>query len=667
MARLDGLEHIVEGEVNEEGIFLGRIKAFGKWHENISIKPKVNYKLRKDTRLGPFSLRIGSYEWEKGKTTLSEELHSIYRSQSDLYGGVMVHRDGLRVMPYGREDNDFFEIEKRRTNNAGRYFFSNRRSFGGVSITRGNNPNLRDKAGREGIIDNKASKIFREIVEKILTDSADRFLGRKSQNRLDELEDIAKKNAIEKASLDRRKLLRKEQKRVKSGIKKNEPELVVINTELEELSNEISQFKQFDSVDDVTRFKIQVGRLDSELKDLSLSPIPKSLGSIEADYRNYRDIELGSKAMIKQLDYSLNNALDKLVVKSDIETAESLLKSKAGFLHARIRKWATEGRKRLRDEMERFEAVVDSQNKSFHNSLAETLEDLAAGTISLAQVLEKIDVQYQKQDVENAQALVPYITALDNIRDQIDLEGLALHSVNEATSLKQEVERLNGLAQLGITVEIIGHEIEGLDLTVERGLNVLGKANLNDREKESFNSVLNAQKSLSDRWRFLSPLKLSGEKVKANINGNDIFNYVNDFYKDKFLAKNISFTQTDSFRNISVFDQPSRLYPVFINLVNNARYWVCQGDAKERQIVLDFRDGEVIVCDNGPGVDNDDVESLFTIFFTRKQRGGRGVGLYLCKTNLQAGNHSIRYETNNDKKVLQGANFVVVFKGVKYE
>ena len=72
-------------------------------------------------------------------------------------------------MPYGREDNDYFEIEKRRGTHAGRWFWTNRRLFGRVALTRHENPNLRDKAGREGIIDNKAAKVFRDIVSNILT------------------------------------------------------------------------------------------------------------------------------------------------------------------------------------------------------------------------------------------------------------------------------------------------------------------------------------------------------------------------------------------------------------------------------------------------------------------------------------------------------------------
>ena len=74
-----------------------------------------------------------------------------------------------------------------------------------------------------------------------------------------------------------------------------------------------------------------------------------------------------------------------------------------------------------------------------------------------------------------------------------------------------------------------------------------------------------------------------------------------------------------------------------------------------------------IVADNGPGVDREDIEKLFSLFFTRKQRGGRGVGLYLCRTNLQAGGHKIRYETIKEYQVLSGANFVLELNGVKYE
>ncbi|HDZ9535846.1 TPA: ATP-binding protein, partial [Vibrio cholerae] len=197
ISNFEQLEHIVEGNIDENGLFEGRVKAFGEWHEDVIIRPKSKYKTRKDSRFGPFSLRLGTFEVMKKNTSLSEELYEKFYTARETIGGVMVFRDNLRVMPYGREDNDFFEMEKRRSNNAGRYVFSNRACFGGVQITKENNPNLKDKAGREGIIDNKASKLFREIVEHILVEVALKFIGRESSIRTEKLEEL---NAIHAAN-----------------------------------------------------------------------------------------------------------------------------------------------------------------------------------------------------------------------------------------------------------------------------------------------------------------------------------------------------------------------------------------------------------------------------------------------------------------------------------
>lgn len=81
--------------------------------------------------------------------------------------------------------------------------FSNRACFGGVCITKEHNPNLRDKAGREGIIDNKASKLFRDS-RKHFNRNCKRFIGRASNIRDEKLEEINAKHAALKADEDRK-------------------------------------------------------------------------------------------------------------------------------------------------------------------------------------------------------------------------------------------------------------------------------------------------------------------------------------------------------------------------------------------------------------------------------------------------------------------------------
>ena len=47
--------------------------------------------------------------------------------------------------------------------------------------------------------------------------------------------------------------------------------------------------------------------------------------------------------------------------------------------------------------------------------------------------------------------------------------------------------------------------------------------------------------------------------------------------------------------------------------------------------VLDAEaDGELIVCDSGPGIKPRDTESIFELCFSRKP-GGRGMGLYISR------------------------------------
>ncbi|EOX1812813.1 ATP-binding protein [Vibrio cholerae] len=665
ISNFEQLEHIVEGNIDENGLFEGRVKAFGEWHEDVIIRPKSKYKTRKDSRFGPFSLRLGTFEVMKKNTSLSEELYEKFYTARETIGGVMVFRDNLRVMPYGREDNDFFEMEKRRSNNAGRYVFSNRACFGGVQITKENNPNLKDKAGREGIIDNKASKLFREIVEHILVEVALKFIGRESSIRTEKLEELNAIHAANKVEEDRKKVLRKEQKRIKSSITKNKPFLDDLLDELESTAEILKNEEYINDQERLLNLKRSINELDGKLKEFSLSPIPRTLGSVESQYREYRDVELASKQILKNINESINSALNKLIIKEDTEIAEKELQSKAGILHSKIKNLANEGRKLLKQEQESFEQEIDYLNKSFHNKLKTHIDQLAAKRTSLDEVLKTIDIEYQLHDIEISQKLSPHIKAIESLKERIDMEGLTIQSINENFALKKQVEQVNSLAQLGITVEIIGHEIEGFDMTIERGLNNLKSSGLSQIQEKYLDTAIQAHQSLSDSWRFLSPLKLSGEKVRTLISGDDIYNYVCNFFKNKLEMNKISFIQSESFKSISLYEQPSKIFPVFINLVNNSRYWVKETEI-DRTIRFDFVDGLVYVSDNGPGVDIDDIDNLFSIFFTKKQRGGRGVGLYLCKQNLSSGGHQIFYEKESNKKILSGANFVIMFKGIKH-
>lgn len=664
LRNLGELEHIIEGHVDNDGFFKGRIKVFGEWIEDYIIKPKQVYKTRKDSAFGPFHIRIGSYEANVNSSTLNSSQHSFLTEQVEKYGGFRIYRDGLRVMPYGRADSDYFSIEERRSKNAGRYFWSGRRMFGRIAITREDNPNLKDKAGREGFIDNRASKLFREIVEKILLDSADKHFGSYARDRKSTLEDIKQKKALLKAEEDRDKLLSKERRRIRSAIKNNMQSLVKLGLTLSEFQENLLGRLSLNSIDELQTLKKAIDDYSEKVQGYSLSPLPTNLGRIEEEYRSYRKEELHCREIIKALTFVINEAIEKSTEKTDYEKAYEVYRSKVSSINNAITKYALRGKEMLQKQQVEFEGLVKNCREQYKNCMSDTLEDLNLNKLSLKEVLYKLDAEQQRVEIENAQKLTPYITALERINEQIDLEGLAIHSMNESIRYRDELARLHSLAQLGITVEIIGHELDGLDQELTHALKNLGETELNNSQEYNLKMAMNSHNSLIEKLKFLSPLKLSGHKEIRKITGLDLFEYVGRYFSKQFSTADIIFDCTSEFLSLSVTDLQSRLYPVFINIINNAIYWVQRIDGNKRKILLSYKDGEVFISDDGPGVDGDDLENLFTLFFTRKQKGGRGVGLYLCKQNLMASGHTIRYETRDDFKILSGANFAINFKGL---
>lgn len=661
---LEELEHVVEGTVSEAGVFKGRVKAFGRWLDgDIIIPPKSDVSSRSNSKVGAFHLRLGTFQQVAGASSHPPEVHRKLLEQSLKYGGVMVYRNGLRVMPYGREDSDFFEIEKRRSLHAGRHFWSNRRTFGRVALTREGNPNLKDKAGREGLIDNKSVKVFRDLVENILIKTAYNYFGTDSELQQKYLPGIKESRAKEKAEEERNKARASRRKRFRTNLKKNTPALQAYCEKLTELTVELREVS-LESEAEVVSLRDKMLSLKDQSRDFSLGEAPRNLGTLEKEYEDYRYSQRQAAEMLLTLDQSLTSALAILKPKSPRDVVFSDINSNAAFLQARLRKWNKEARDLLDSEQVRIAKLYEESSKRYHALTLPLLDDVEHERITLTEALDRLAIERDKVDSDNSEIFEPYISAMRSLQENIDLETLAAYGMDTVDEMREELDRLHSLAQLGITVEIIGHEIEGLELAISEGLDELSEISKNTK---SFSDVKIAHEMLADRLRFLSPLKLSGPTFKVSISGQDIMHYVHKFFSSSLIGERVKIESSERFDRFTVFEQPARMFPVFINLINNAAYWVGQKTSGDQRILLDVVDGRVVVGDSGAGVDPTDQSHLFSLFFTRKVRGGRGVGLYLCRANLAAGGHTIQYATEDKYKILPGANFVMDFKGATYD
>ncbi|WP_340122678.1 ATP-binding protein [Methylobacter svalbardensis] len=509
--KLESLEHVLDGHVDEMGDFRGRVKVLGKWQDGeIIIISNAKTPQRANSKVGPFRIRLGTFEQIAASSSHPPEIHTKYDEQMKKYAGLMIYRNGLRVLPFGREDNDYFEIEHRRSRHAGREFWSNRRLFGRVALRRDENPNLRDKAGREGIIDNTAAKVFRDIVENILKTSSRRFFSLETGVRGTLLPEVKEMRAKEKADEAQKKIKSRKRKEFRKNLQDFSPKLRKSLNALQQLVEHV-RLELPDDATEILALREQVSSLKNDVRELSLGPLPNSLGTLEDAYKDYRRDSREVAELCVQLNDSLIKKLEILKPKSPTETAYSELNRNAAFLHNRLRKWAQEARDILNSEIQRINQLTDERNKSYHLEMLPRLDDLEHQRISMTQVLDELDRERDRQDRKNAEIFEPYISVLKSLQESIDIESMISFTLEESTVLNKKLEELNLLAQLGITVEFIGHEIEGLDMTISRGLREMPDQ---IKATEAYEAVKTAYEALTDRLRFLSPLKLSGEKTK---------------------------------------------------------------------------------------------------------------------------------------------------------
>ncbi|MXN50095.1 histidine kinase [Shinella sp. AETb1-6] len=664
-ADTDVMEHVIEGTVDDDGFFRGQIKAFGEWRkigQDYVVPPPKDFTVPNgpNTRIGPVDIYVATYERTRLNSTHTDDQWAHYESLADRYGGFMVFRNGLRVLPYGRVDNDFFEIEQRRSISAGREFWNARRMFGRIAITRENNPNLKDKAGREGFIDNRAAKAVKTIIINVLRTSAYQFFGQASDIRAQELEEIKSKNLKTRAEQERKNLSKLNRKKFGGLLERHLKSIPEFESEV---ASELGNLSIRNGEELVSAQK-RLESLRETLTSFRLPGAPSPLGTLEEDYRLFRSYMERSQSRLSEMNNRIAEAITTIKPPRPEEILTQQMQRNAGQLQAALRRWKAEIEKLQSGEKERIDAIFAERSKQFHSMAMPLVERLKSGEVDLNYSSNLLETWRQQIADENSDIFEGYIAALELLRDNVDLHLIATQGINDNYDLREELNRVNQLAQLGITVEILGHELKSYDQMIRQGINFLEAHKIEPQVTQGMRTGL---EGLARHLDFLSPLKVSGKKTQRFISGAEIEDYLIEFFRKTLSRDSITLEATDAFRKFKIFEQPSRILPVFINLVNNSLYWVASARTSAGRVQLGVENKRVVVSDNGPGVDSVDSAQLFRLFFTRRLGGGNGIGLYLCRMNLAAGGHQIQYADEKRYQLQSGANFVIDFKGAEYD
>jgi len=244
-------------------------------------------------------------------------------------------------------------------------------------------------------------------------------------------------------------------------------------------------------------------------------------------------------------------------------------------------------------------------------------------------------------------------TLLEGVRDQlqkidwrrngdgqIDQSEITEALEEEVLALRERSEADLELTQLGMAINVIGHEFGASIKSIRDNLRRLKSwADANKELRELYRNIRTNFDHLDSYLGLFTPLQRRLYRQSVEISGSDIEKFLHDLFEGRLERHRIKLEATVAFRRRKVSGYPSTFYPVFVNLVDNALFWL--RDASEpRVVLLDAKDEALLISNTGPRIPARDRSQIFELGFTRKP-GGRGLGLHISRQVLNRAGYSL--------------------------
>ncbi len=658
-------DHRIEGRFRNDGTFEGQVSIYGR--------EPIEYRLAwpgadgRDLDCGPFGLSLALVQPEEAESRMSSaDLVALRRKLTKL-GGLYVYRDGIRILPYGRPENDWLEIEQERSKHAGRAYLSHRRMFGEVSLDGEANRGLEEKAGREGFRDNRAYRQLRDLLRYFFyTGIVPEFFqegGVHSEAFLRTKEDLERKA---RARRERAARARKERDRYGARLQRLIDKIDAGDPEVEierVISSLRSSVADADSPEDVI-----VAERDAH----------SSLARIGAAYRIDRPRGFGLDSDLRTAWTYYEAAVEAVNTKllpraarevSDLVVAEFAKRnappSSAQRLRALLDDAATRARENLaieatavREAVTEVEANTSRLITAGTQALDDAIERSVAGLVidgvngDLPERLEGAErpiSEVATREIDSLAALTAQLRAVSSVRDA---SGVTVSELEALDAIEEELLTLRErgaaeleLAQLGMGIQIVGHEFNASVGAVRSALRRLKPwADRNEGLRQPYQDLRTGFEHLEGYLRLLAPLQRRLNRRRSRIRGSEIADYVQQLFGARLIDEraphnNIALEVTSAFATHEVVGYRSTIYPTFVALVDNAMFWAREGE-RPRWIRLDAEGSAMTVSNSGPRIRGQDRERIFELGFSRKP-GGQGTGLYVVRESLRSHDFAI--------------------------
>lgn len=716
-----------EGIINK-GVFKGELFAKNTNHEALI---KANEVLKKgidvsagiknpiENDCGPIRVKICHIEGEKGNSSLSSETYEQIHEKIDVLGGIGIYRDGVKVLPYGEPENDYLEIERRRTSKAGVYVFSHRNIFGRIDISTEENPKLEDKSSREGFIENDSYQYFITVLKNLLVKIAMDFLSNARKNSFNIRTYMVmyyKQEKEKKKEQEECEKKEKEQYNVAiQGIKKSLEDAKNAQIEYHHITRHIADITE--TVQNMTgvvlleKFEVMLNamklieyRIEGLTKrctvvipqrfsvDISQKQ-PKLLQEIKVFNDNIQEkhVEIMALLSCSKIVFEIKEKefegilAQRRTAEEKIEILEKKLNNICVYveqMYANI----DEKQKELLFDIQSCFAKLNSDFKyeikkeneiSRINNIRETLKTIDIEFFtdneyikfekqidSLRESVEKgMDGVYKEFNnaLKEKSAIVQKVNSLLKNKDLIGQDEQLIGSLKAKNFiLSEEVDLYEDLANFGMASEILNHEFNQFYSKANDAILQLGCSLVDKNSRYWLQQIQIAFDAIYSRHNMLSPMyKIKAERAK-NYSLYDVVKGTIKLFEHTFETEYIS-VAIDIDENVQVKILPSHFYPALSNVISNAVFWLTGKNDKKIYVHYVECEHALYIEDNGKGILADNKEDIFNPFYSLKPNG-RGLGLTITKRVLQKDGNDIVVVEMSDYKLLEGACFKIIFK-----
>jgi len=217
----------------------------------------------------------------------------------------------------------------------------------------------------------------------------------------------------------------------------------------------------------------------------------------------------------------------------------------------------------------------------------------------------------------------------------------------ERTFMQARVERSEDLAGIGLSVETASHDV--IATTNQAYREVMLLVQHLEAELGSTHELTERATALSESVSFMvsrlqdvQGLFVSSRRRAKSLDVVQYVRKIESIYSRTLKSSGITFEVIGD-DHLEVKTHEATLLQIFLNLVDNAVFWLAKASVEAPAITVrvDAGEGTIVLADNGIGIRKIDVPFIFEPFFSTKGDEGRGLGLYIASQVAARDGHEL--------------------------